>query len=81
MAKQNKKQNAVRMLEQAIRLTKRTTVSRVSGRATGRSEKEMNKYLAVLKRLECDDPDSEEYWDNVHKVVGLIVRCLRDIDR
>ena len=69
------------MLEQAIRLTKRTANSRVSGRATGRLEKEMIKYVAVLKRLEYDDTDSEEFWETVHKAVGTIIRCLRHVAR
>jgi hypothetical protein len=81
MGKLNKKQDAVRMLEQAVRLTRRHTDSRMSGRATGGLEKEMHKYIAVLKRLEHDDPDSQEFWETVHKTVGVIVRCLRNVDR
>lgn len=81
MTKLNRKRNAVRMLEQAIRLAERTTDSRMSGRATGRLQKEMRKYLAVLGRLEQDDPNDKEFWETLHKAISTIVKCLRHIDR
>ena len=81
MGKLNRKRNVVRMLEQAIRLTERTTGSRMSGWATGRLQKEMHKYLAVLKRLEQDDPNEIEFWEALQKAISTIVKCLRHIDR
>lgn len=81
MTKLNRKRNVVRMLGRAIRLTKRITDSRMSGQATGRLEKEMHRYLAVLKRLEQDDPKFEEFWDTLQKAILTIVKCLRQVDR
>ena len=81
MTKINKKRSAVRMLEQAIRLSTRIAEPGMSGRATGRLEKEMHKYLAVLKRLEQDDPNDTEFWDTVQKAILKIVKCLRQISR
>lgn len=81
MTKLNRRRNAVRMLEQAIRLTRRTIDSRMSGQATGGLEKEMRKYVTVLKRLEQDDPDAEEFWETLNKAILKIVKCLRHIDR
>jgi hypothetical protein len=81
VTKLNRKRSAVRMLEQAIRLTERTAGSRMSGWATGRLQKEMHKYVTVLKRLEQDDPNDEEFWETLHKAISTIVRCLRHIDR
>jgi hypothetical protein len=81
MGKLNRKRNAVRMLEQAVRLTRRTADSRMSGRTTGRLQKEMHKYLAVLKCLQQDDPNDKEFWETLHKALSTIVKCLRHIDR
>jgi hypothetical protein len=81
VTKINKKRSAVRMLEQAIQLSSGIAESRMSGRATGRLEKEMHKYLAVLKRLEQDDPRDTEFWDIVQKAILKIVKCLRQISR
>ena len=81
MTKLNRRRSAVRMLEQAIRLTRRTTDFRMSGQATGGLEKEMRKYVTVLKRQAQDDPNDEEFWETLHKAILKIVKCLRHIDR
>jgi hypothetical protein len=81
VTKLNRRRNAVRMLEQAIRLTRRTIDSRMSGQATGGLEKEMRKYVTVLKRLEQDDHNDQQFWENLQKAILKIVKCLRHLDR
>ena len=81
VSKLNRRKNAVRMLEQAIRLSGQIAGAGVSGRATGRLEKEMHKYLAVLKRLEQDNPSDTEFWAVLQKAILKIVKCLRQISR
>ena len=81
MTKVNRKKSAVRMLGQAIHLTTGITGSRMSVGATGRLQKEMHKYLAVLKRLELDDPDEQQFWVTLQKAILTIVKCLRQIHR
>src|ERR1700720_1281632 len=81
VTKINRKKNAARMLEQAIQLSSRIANSGMSDKATGRLEKEMHKYLAVLKRLEQDDPGDTEFWEILQKAILKIVRCLRQISR
>jgi hypothetical protein len=81
VTKLNRKKNAVRMLEQAIRLSSQIAGSGMSGRATGRLEKEMHKYLAVLKGLEQDNPSDNEFWETLQKAILTIVKCLRHLSR
>jgi len=76
VSKLNRRKNAMRMLGQAIRLSGQIAGSGVSGRATGRLEKEMHKYLAALKRLEPDEPSDTEYWAVLQKAILKIVKCL-----
>jgi hypothetical protein len=81
VTKLNRKRNVVRMLEQATQLTSRIAGLNMSGRATGRLEKEMHKYSAVLKSLEPDDPNDSEFWETLQKAILTIVKCLRHLSR
>jgi len=76
VGKVQSKKNAVRMLEQATRLISRSPELRMSGRATGRLLADLHKYIAMLKRLDQDDPLEQEFWECLQKAISKFVRCL-----
>jgi len=65
-----RKKNAVRMLEQAVRLASRNAGLRMSVMATGRLVADLHKLVAKLERLATDDPNDTEFWEMLQKTIS-----------
>jgi translation initiation factor IF-3 len=76
-----RKKNAVRMLEQAVRLASRNAGLRMSVMATGRLVADLHKLVAKLERLATDDPNDTEFWEMLQKTISKLAKCLRQVNR
>jgi hypothetical protein len=70
-----KKQNAVRMLGHAVRISMPTDEVGMSDMANGRLASVLRKDVHKLKRLARDGPD-DLFWETLHKAVFRLVKYV-----
>lgn len=75
MAKANRRQRAVRMLDHAVRLMP-TGESSLSGMAAGRLASDLRKYVRLLRNLARDDPDNR-FWEVLQRAILKLGKYLR----
>jgi hypothetical protein len=80
MGPKKKKKSAVRMVEQLIRMTVRSSGSSMSGNETGRLAENLHGYLRLLRKLAESDPD-ERFWRILHRVNVKVLRHLLQAQR
>jgi len=71
-----KRQHAVRMLDQAVRLHATTVESGMSEVANGRLTSNLRKDVRLLKSLAQDGPDGV-FWEALQKTILKLVRYVR----
>ncbi len=75
MGPKKRKKAAVRMVDQLIRMTIRSSSSILSGNETGRLAENLHGYLKLLYKLVENDPD-DNFWRTLHRVNLKILRHL-----
>ena len=75
-----RKNAAVRMFEQAVRLALRIREPGMSGMTSGRLAANLRKYVGRLKNLARDDPDNR-FWLVLQRAILKLVKYLRDLNR
>ena len=76
----SKKKAAVRMFEQAVRISIRSTLLDMSGMTSGRLESNLLAYVGRLKRLAQDDPDSL-FWPSMQRAILKLIKYVRNLPR
>jgi hypothetical protein len=71
----SKKENAVRMLDHAVRLSMPTVELGMSDMANGRLASVLRKDVRLLKRLVRDGPD-DLFWETLHKAIFRLVKYV-----
>jgi hypothetical protein len=81
MGPKKKKKSAVRMMEQLVRLTIRSSESAImSEHETGRLAGDLQRYLSLLKELVERDPE-DRFWGVLHRVNLKILRYMLRVRR
>ena len=75
MTKSSKKENAVRMLDQAVRLSMPAVEPGMSDMANGRLASGLRKDVRLLKRLVRDGPD-DLFWETLHETIFKLVKYV-----
>jgi hypothetical protein len=81
MRPKKRKKSAVRMMEQLVRMTIRSSESAImSEQETGGLAGSLQGYLRLLKELAEEDPEGR-FWDVLHRVDLKILRHLLRVKR
>ena len=81
MGPTKRKKAAVRMMEQLVRMTIRSSDSAImSEQETGRFTGSLRGYLRLLKKLAEEDPE-DSFWGVLHRVDLKILRHLLRLKR
>jgi hypothetical protein len=72
-----RKKAAVRMFEQAVRITTRTSEFSMSGTTSGRLGTNLRRYVGRLKHLAQEGPN-DLFWPTLQKAILKLVKYVRD---